>query len=120
MSSCSICLQELKVTRHTPHLKCNHFFHQSCIEKWKKNGGNTCPLCRKEFSPPRFRATLFVEDLRLETQERHEINSQVLTRILHNLGLSEEDIANLSSEFSFDVNTHEQLHEILTDLGVPH
>ena len=118
MSPCSICLQELKITRHTPCLECNHYFHKSCIGKWKKNGGNTCPLCRKEFSPPRFRVSLIIEDLRLENNERHELNHTTLTRILHNLGLSEEDISNLSSEFSFDVNTHEQLNEILTDLGV--
>lgn len=44
-NTCSICLnaytQEEKVVR----LKCNHCFHETCIEAWLKSN-KTCPVCR--------------------------------------------------------------------------
>ena len=42
---CSICLS--KIYKQKIKLKCNHFYHKECIEKWfTKN--NSCPVCRKE------------------------------------------------------------------------
>jgi hypothetical protein len=42
-NNCSICLVSLKDNTNT--LKCNHTFHNSCLELWL-NTNNTCPLCR--------------------------------------------------------------------------
>jgi hypothetical protein len=28
------------------YLPCNHKFHEKCIKRWLKEGGNTCPECR--------------------------------------------------------------------------
>ena len=43
-STCSICLDTID-TSLSFTLKCNHTFHLTCIEEWKKVA-NTCPFCR--------------------------------------------------------------------------
>ena len=42
---CPICLDELNDENKICNLKCNHVFHEDCINKWltKKS---TCPYCR--------------------------------------------------------------------------
>jgi len=42
---CPICFCDYKEDDDIYTLKCNHYFHKECIEKWVKNSG-TCPLCR--------------------------------------------------------------------------
>lgn len=47
---CVICLEELKEEskenkEYIISLKCSHFFHYECIEKWYKKNP-TCPICR--------------------------------------------------------------------------
>ena len=41
-STCSICLDTID-TSLSFTLKCNHTFHLTCIEEWKKVA-NTCPF----------------------------------------------------------------------------
>ncbi|XVF60635.1 hypothetical protein PTKIN_Ptkin08bG0064200 [Pterospermum kingtungense] len=46
ISDCAICLEELRdgdSCRILP--KCNHLYHQLCIDKWLLKNGH-CPLCR--------------------------------------------------------------------------
>lgn len=40
---CSICLE--KINKNIRKTKCNHEFHQKCLDKWIENN-NTCPDCR--------------------------------------------------------------------------
>lgn len=47
---CSICLDKINDNNHT--LPCNHCLHNNCFEELRKNS-NKCPLCRKEFEPPK-------------------------------------------------------------------
>tara|TARA_Y100001938_G_C7801073_1_gene287124 strand:+ start:114 stop:518 length:405 start_codon:yes stop_codon:yes gene_type:complete len=42
---CVICLEKYQKKEKIVTLKCNHIFHQECIEEWCKTG-KTCPLCR--------------------------------------------------------------------------
>lgn len=42
-ANCVICLEEQD--NNTIKLRCNHLFHQACIETWFKNAP-TCPSCR--------------------------------------------------------------------------
>jgi len=44
IDECSICL-ELEPSRRWIKLKCGHFFHQTCAEKWHQKNP-TCALCR--------------------------------------------------------------------------
>jgi hypothetical protein len=41
---CSICLEPLNSNIFTT--KCNHIFHNKCIEDLKNNNHYKCPLCR--------------------------------------------------------------------------
>ena len=54
---CSICLEDFKLNDKYIALECDepHIFHSGCetcsgIKEWLKRN-NTCPMCRKEFSP---------------------------------------------------------------------
>ena len=57
LNDCSICLCELdNDDEEMPVvvLRCNHLFHQACIENWEKydkstRKGASCPLCRSVF-----------------------------------------------------------------------
>jgi hypothetical protein len=42
---CKICYQDFNIKEYKRNLKCNHFFHKKCIDKWIKIK-NTCPICR--------------------------------------------------------------------------
>lgn len=42
-NQCNICLENLH--KGVVRLKCNHFFHENCVQEWLLHG-NTCPTCR--------------------------------------------------------------------------
>jgi hypothetical protein len=51
IDECSICLDNNN--KHSVKIKCNHIFHNKCIEEWKtisikNNNIVSCPLCRTE------------------------------------------------------------------------
>ena len=51
IDECSICLDNNN--KHSVKIKCNHIFHNKCIEEWKtisfkNNNIVRCPLCRTE------------------------------------------------------------------------
>ena len=46
--NCSICLEYFEDTDECRELKCNHFFHSSCVDKWLLNFSHKCPMCRDE------------------------------------------------------------------------
>lgn len=48
LDKCTICLSEFEEKDHVRLLKCNHFFHQVCIDPYLKNYNNKCPMCRDE------------------------------------------------------------------------
>lgn len=58
--TCSICLNEVKQTRHTRKIRCGHIFHTHCLEKWEEKGKNTCPVCRKVFNAKNFHVQMTV------------------------------------------------------------
>lgn len=121
-SPCPICLGDLKVTRHTPVLDCGHQFHRHCLDTWKSKGtSTTCPMCRQLLELPKehFRATLTIEDVRTgEEQQQYTLSQRTLSRVLNNFGLTEDDVTNLATEFTFDLTSREQLDELMGDLGV--
>jgi hypothetical protein len=48
MEECSICLSKLSLQDQIC-LLCDHTFHKMCLEKWRKQNKNTCPMCRRPF-----------------------------------------------------------------------
>lgn len=43
---CSICLDNFYINEKVLFLKCHHYFHHSCVEKWLLHESNKCPKCR--------------------------------------------------------------------------
>ena len=46
--NCSICMDDYNEKEKVVLLKCNHYYHESCIENWLCNQKVTCPICRKD------------------------------------------------------------------------
>jgi len=46
---CVICWGAFEKESEIVKLTCNdkHYFHSDCIERWIKQGNNSCPLCRE-------------------------------------------------------------------------
>ena len=45
---CSICLEDLTNSEIVSDLKCGHFFHEECLNKWTSvPNGESCPNCKK-------------------------------------------------------------------------
>lgn len=47
LPSCCICLNEIKIGKHSILLPCAHLFHYKCGANWLKDN-STCPMCRQE------------------------------------------------------------------------
>jgi hypothetical protein len=43
---CAICLSEFEQSDTVRIMKCEHFYHQTCIDTYLKNYNNKCPMCR--------------------------------------------------------------------------
>ena len=47
-TNCSICMEDYTNDKKVVLLKCNHYYHESCIQNWLCNEKVTCPICRKD------------------------------------------------------------------------
>jgi hypothetical protein len=103
MSTCSICLGDVRSTRTNPPIRCGHIFHSHCLQGWKNRGKNTCPTCRKVFDASQFRITVTIQNN--------------YTEAANSVSLNEESIFNVM-DLNFDVEHDLDLESILTDLGV--
>lgn len=106
MSTCSICLNEVRATRTNPPIRCGHIFHTHCLERWKEQGKNTCPTCRKVFDASQFKIIVTIQNN--------------YTAASNSVSLNEESIFNVMDLFdiTFDVQETLDLDSILADLGV--
>lgn len=108
MTTCSICLNEVRPSRHNsnPPIRCGHIFHAACLEKWKAKGKHTCPLCRQVFDVSKFTVTLSV------------VNN--FTSNSATMNLSTESVFNVFDIFELNVDLEEtlDLDRLFTDLGV--
>ena len=106
MSTCSICLNEVRATRTNPPIRCGHIFYTHCLERWKEQGKNTCPTCRKVFDASQFKIIVTIQNN--------------YTAASNSVSLNEESIFNVMDLFdiTFDVQETLDLDSILADLGV--
>jgi hypothetical protein len=102
-TTCAICLNPVRETRHNKPIRCGHLFHSHCIENWKSMGKQTCPICRKIFDGGSFRVTLTIENL---------IHERTVVR-----ELEDEFIFDTLDAF-FDVEDASELESLLADFGV--
>lgn len=49
--TCGVCLHAFERPDCVAKLRCNHLFHQACIEKWLVECRRLCPLCGDEGAP---------------------------------------------------------------------
>ena len=106
MPECAICLGEVRSTRSNPPIRCGHIFHSHCIQKWKDEGKNTCPTCRKVFDVSQFKVTLTVQNNYTAESNTVSLESEAIFNIM--------DIFDMS----FDVENTVDLDSLLSDLGV--
>ncbi len=106
MSTCSICLSEVRCTRKNPPARCGHVFHSHCLQEWKDQGKNSCPICRKIIDGTQFKITVTVQNN--------------YTATANSVSLNEDSIFNVLDLFdiNFDVDEVPDLDSILADLGV--
>lgn len=45
-NNCSICLESCNINEDLLVLKCNHYFHYTCIHPWLTKESTKCPTCR--------------------------------------------------------------------------
>ena len=45
-AACAICLTEFRPRDKVRYFRCNHTFHQQCIDQWLESK-RTCPICRQ-------------------------------------------------------------------------
>lgn len=105
MSTCSICLNQVRPTRTNPPIRCGHIFHSDCLEQWKGKGKNTCPVCRKVFDVSNYRVTLTVENNRNETSNIISLDEDMIFNVM--------DIFNIT----FEIEDVIDLESLLTDIG---
>jgi hypothetical protein len=105
MSTCSICLNQVRPTRTNPPIRCGHIFHSDCLGNWKEKGKNTCPICRKVFDVSKFRVTLTVENNDSETSNIISMDEDMIFNVM--------DIFNIT----FEVEDILDLESLLTDIG---
>jgi hypothetical protein len=106
MSTCSICLNEVRSTRINPPIRCGHIFHTHCLEKWKAQGKYTCPTCRKVFDVSQFKVDVTIHNN--------------YTQVSNIVSLNEESILDVLDMFdiSFEAQNTLDLNSILSDLGI--
>lgn len=111
---CSICMLPVR-TRGTRTLDCSHTFHKKCIEKWKHTGNYTCPVCRADFDPPRFKATISVEPL---TDMGQNIYTALSGATAENIARSIHLQEGMGAELRFTVENVGEINNVLQEMGV--
>lgn len=108
MTTCSICLNEVRSSRHNsnPPIRCGHIFHAACLEKWKARGKHTCPMCRQVFDVSKFTVTLTVTN---------NFNANTAT-----MNLSRESVFSVFDifELNLDLENTFDLDRLFEDIGV--
>ena len=96
-SACSTCLESFTPKSDVSTTPCGHVFHTDCIEKWLKNGCNSCSQCPKQFRRSQIIKLYFSEsqledNLNMELEEAQQTaNERSLKFQKENLELREEN-----------------------------
>ena len=100
MTTCSICLEQVRSTRSNQPLRCGHLFHSQCLDGWK---GHTCPICRKVFDASCFKIVVTIQNNHTEQSNSVSLNETAILDVL---------------DLTFDIDTTMDLTSILADLGM--
>lgn len=103
MVTCSICLCEVRETRHNKPIRCGHLFHAHCLEKWKNLGNNKCPVCRKVYDGTKYKVQITVYNNYENTSDVVDVQDNYIFDAL---------------DLFFDINNDLDLESLLNDFGV--
>ena len=101
MTTCAICLNTVRETRSHVPIRCGHLFHSHCIEHWKQQGKNTCPVCRKIFDGSDYKVQLTVHNMSSQTSNTLTVNNTMI-----------------ALDVLFEVQNIVDLDSLLSDFGV--
>ena len=117
---CSICLHGIKHTRRNKKIECGHAFHPCCINKWKKSGGVTCPVCRRTLpGVSNYSITFTIHNRSLNMSETSEFTTDTLEAFIHAFGLDREITRTVLTEVDIDIDNVENLRTLLNELHIP-
>src|SRR6056300_628187 len=124
MSECAICLNSIiaRSERNSRTLPCNHKFHTACINRWKRQGNYTCPVCRQDFNIPEYNITVIIEARR--TRDRMVTtnlqSSQIVGQYLADtFDLPRDNAIEYMTEIVVEAgNSEELLSALQQDLGL--
>jgi hypothetical protein len=120
MEECSICLHGIKHTRRNKKIDCGHAFHPCCINKWKKSGGVTCPVCRRTLpGVSNYSITFTIHNRSLNMSETSEFTTETLEAFIHAFGLDREITRTVLTEVDIDIDDVDNLRTLLNELHVP-
>lgn len=104
MTTCSICLNEVRSSRHNsnPPIRCGHIFHADCLDKWKAKGKHTCPLCRQVFDVSKFTVSLTVTNNYTANTSTTNLNTESVFNVfdIFELNVDLEDTLDLDRLFA--------------------
>lgn len=103
MTTCAICLNNVRETRNNIPIRCGHLFHSHCLDRWKNQGKHTCPVCRKIFDGSKYKVQLIVHNMESETSNTLDVESSYALDVL---------------DVFFDVQNLADLDSLLSDFGV--
>ena len=106
MSTCSICLSDVRRTRQNSRLRCGHLFHPSCLDDWKAKGKNTCPLCRKVFDVSNYKIVITIQNNFTEQSNTLHASTASMFSIMDAL------------DITFDVEESLDVQRLLHDFGL--
>lgn len=49
-NDCVICFEQIKLDDDYKCPECNNIIHKDCYNKWKHEGNELCPFCRRKYS----------------------------------------------------------------------
>ena len=103
MVKCAICLNDVRQTRNSKAIRCGHVFHSHCLDKWRKRGNMTCPVCRKVFDGSNFRVQITVFNDFEATSNTVSVENEFILDAL---------------DLIFSLNHEDDLSSILNDFGM--
>jgi hypothetical protein len=111
-ADCPICLNATFKTRSSKTLRCGHRFHANCLQEWRETGGNTCPMCRAQICPSKYRVSFKIQNIETNIEHEQLLNELQIINVFTSLGLP-----HFTGELDVNVELDE-VSEFLENLGV--
>lgn len=65
-----------------------------------------------------YRVTITIENLNTRTSNSNPLSMDTIRELIDRLNIDEEELSAFSTEINFDVDNLDDLHTVMTDLGI--